>query len=127
MAREVWGVRQVAFVPKVRMDLDCFRPEFLRLVWVFARTAPPLNEDVMMITSVSEGRHGENSRHFVASGLDVRFVDIQGQPRPGGIVGTSEQDRHNKAREWRDRAQKLGGPGIQIVQEGDHLHGELDW
>lgn len=121
-----YGVREIEFKAGVRVDLHWLRPDMLRVVEALARTAPPLQGGVMVITSVSDGVHGATSLHYTASGFDVRYL---GQ-RNGGIEMAPEggdRERKKEARAWAARARKVAGPAVQIVVESDHMHAEVDW
>ncbi len=120
-----YGVREVEFKVGVRVDLYWLRPDVLRVVEALARTAPPLQGGVMVITSVSDGVHGALSLHYTASGFDVRYLGR----RTGGIEVAPDSDRERKkeAQAWAARARKVAGPAAQIVVKSDHLHAEVDW
>jgi hypothetical protein len=94
----------IAIKPGVRVE--GLRPEIMLAVisaneWFGGRR--------MTITSGTEGRHGERSKHYIGQAVDIRTKDL-----------TSGEEW--ELREWLSNL----GEDYDIVQESDHLHVEFD-
>jgi len=101
-----------------------------------ARTAPALIEDVVVVTSGNDGRHGAYSKHYSGAALDVRVygarrggIDVD-VARRGGIaseLGASFAELQKaSAQRWRKRLANVLGLDFDVVLERDHLHVEYD-
>lgn len=95
-------------------------------------TAPPTYDDVIVITSINDGRHASRSLHYKDRAVDVRCFGH----RPGGIkavganvIGGAAQLHRNQriaAEAWRDRLASRLGDAFDVVLEADHIHIEHD-
>ena len=74
---------RIAFKSEVRMDARSLYPEVTTLLRCGLYTAPPLFENVMMVTSANDGKHSIDplSGHYVGCAFDIRIFGH----RAGGI------------------------------------------
>lgn len=70
----------------------------------------------MTITSGTEGRHGERSKHYIGQAVDFRTRDL--------IWETPDWD-YDMRSEFAEHMKKLGRD-YDVVLETDHLHVEFD-
>lgn len=110
----------------VRLSVAALDPCMVRAYHSLLRTAPPLHGDVVILTSIDDGRHSKASLHYVGRAMDVRFTG----DRPGGIdMDASRQPAHPtleaEAQAWAKRLRQQLGPAYDVVVESDHIH--LEW
>lgn len=121
----------VAFLETVRMH-----PYMLidagALDWLVAavQLAPRLYDNVVMVTSLFDGTHSDESWHYLGKGGDLRWS----WKRPGGIdvdhldLGIEGQldAQREIARHWCQRIQKALKCRYQVALKDDHIHTEGD-
>lgn len=107
-------------------NLDPCMTELLRAA---ARTAPPLGDDTLVVTSAADGRHSAGSLHYVGRAFDIRTLG----DRPGGIkvpdsieLGEGGAYIDRAAHAWAGRMRQQLGPDYDVVVEGNHIHAEWD-
>jgi hypothetical protein len=86
------------------------------------RTAPPLQGDIMVVTSATDGTHKEGSLHYVSCAFDIRYTG----DRLGGIVADDLSAQTTAAGEWVARMKQQLGPDYDVVAEATHIHVEWD-
>lgn len=73
-----------------------------------------------VVTSVKDGKHGENSLHYGGYAFDVRLRHFD------GVVGSiSTEDKLLAMAYSKDLRERLGGL-FDVVVESDHIHIEYD-
>ena len=88
-------------------------PEMTQITEMARTTAPPLNDDVIWITSANDSRHQTGSLHYKDRAFDIRIYNITG-------------DVHYEAELWAERLALALGIGYDVVKEADHIHVEYD-
>ena len=123
-------VTSVAFKGDVRLMDACLDPCMTELLRVAMRTAPPLWEDTLVVTSANDSKHSGHSFHYVGRAYDIRYL---GPQRTGGIMvpaDYTEQQVADKqrleARMWAGRMRQQLPEGYDVVVEGNHIHAERD-
>lgn len=96
----------------VKVNGAHFDPEVTDIIAALLKTAPPLEDDTVWITSAADGKHMPGSKHYIDRALDVRTRNIIGG--------------HAVARQWVEVLSKELGPNYDIILESDHLHIEHD-
>lgn len=85
-----------------------------------ALVAPRLHDDVMVVTSISDGVHTTpQSRHYVGLAFDIRYT----RRRRGGVLKTPQ---YKEAKLWAMRLQAALGNDWDVVLKKDHIHVEYD-
>lgn len=74
----------------------------------------------LWITSVKDGKHGENSLHYGGYAFDARIRNLDGYDRT-----ISSEDKHLAILYAKD-LKTLFGALFDVVVEGDHIHVEYD-
>lgn len=121
--------RHIQFKPEVRMNVYSLQPKMTNALRAGLRTAPELVNNVMVITSMDDGDHMENSKHYEGFGFDVR---THGH-RPGGIFAprgsgfSAETLCDQAARAWAGRWQTLLGPSYLVLAETEKVHIHVQW
>lgn len=88
--------------PEVRVMLDAAR-----------NNAPELSGDgCVWCTSANDSKHMVGSRHFTNEAFDIRTKNVEGGDEA--------------IRQWAKNIQIELGPDYDVINEGDHLHLELD-
>ena len=129
MSNHYQTVNRVAFKPDVCFTDPCLDPCMVYLLRVARRTAPPLVQDTLVVTSANDSKHSGHSLHYVGRALDIRYTGV----RVGGITprittagGSQEEEQNRAARFWVGRMQQQLGPDYDVVLEGNHIHVERD-
>lgn len=118
-------------------------PEVWCLLQAFYNTAPPLVDDVLVVTSANDGIHGkasqgtvgarERSAHYRDEAWDIRTHPLpDGKPRPGAVVAENEMSRRSRISKWIDDA-KLEldrlthgrADRYYIDAHGRHIHAQI--
>ena len=86
-----------------------------------ARVAPPLHHLTMVVTSVSDQGHGEESLHYVGRAFDVRTKGTR-----KGAINAVLEDQQRETELWAGRIRSLLGKDWDVVVEVDHIHVEYD-
>lgn len=93
------------------------------------RTAPQLYDDVVVITSICDGKHGRGSLHPRDRAEDVRILG----ERTGGIrvhpnLAALEMPAQQKlaANVWARQLRRNLGSDFDVIVEADHIHIEYD-
>lgn len=123
-------VNRVAFKEGVRLTDACLDSPMVGVLRVAMRTAPPLGEACLVVTSANDSTHGGHSLHYVGRAFDIRYT---GQ-RIGGVVNPTtwapEQNQQEYqgavAKVWAGRMRQQLGKRFDVVVEGNHIHVEWD-
>jgi hypothetical protein len=119
------SVRAIAFKDDVLLDVlltDAnLDPCMIGALRAAMRTAPQLHNNIMVITSATDGVHGDGSLHGVGCAFDIRFTGN----RTGGI-NCAHEHQEPQAVAWAHRMKQQLGPDYDVVVEADHLHVEWD-
>ena len=129
MSNHYQTVNRVAFKPGVCLTDPCLDPCMVNLLRVAMRTAPPLVQDTLVVTSANDSKHSAYSLHYVGRALDIRYTEV----RIGGIAprmttagGSQAEEQERAARFWMGRMQQQLGPDYDVVVEANHIHVEWD-
>lgn len=113
----------LAFKPGVELDIANLDPGSIDMLRSALTTAPDMVGDLVVVTSASDGEHGQFSLHFVGRAWDIRFLG----DRPGAIApDVTGDDQKTMATDWARRMQTVLGIDYDVVTETDHIHVELD-
>lgn len=129
MSNHYQTVNRVAFKADVCFTDPCLDPCMVHLLRVAMRTAPPLVQDTLVVTSANDSDHSGHSLHYVGRALDIRFTeDRAGAIRPRITIagGSREEEQRRAARFWAGRMRQQLGPHYDVVVEGNHIHAEYD-
>lgn len=112
----------IQFKKSVEIHPLALDPEMIRGLRVAAALAPPLVDNIMVVTSQYDGTHREDSLHYVGRAWDLRFKGRRtgGVMGEGGTIGTVALER------WVKQMHQVLGPDWQILLEANHIHMELD-
>lgn len=118
-------------------------PEVWVMIQAFYNTAPPLVDDVLVITSANDGIHGrasqgpvgarERSGHYRDEAFDLRTHPLpDGRPRPGAIIAENAMARRARIAQWiseakleLDRLTHGRGDRYYIDAHGRHIHAQI--
>lgn len=137
------GVRRLG--PEIRFKDGCvllaahFRPQVARILYAAALEAPPLVDDVLVVTDAARlpSAGGKPSKHKPPSApgeegfsaIDIR-TGVGAPPRDGQIEAPSDAERFEKAKDWAARIRFRLGSEYDVVfgdaAHRDHIHVEHD-
>ena len=121
------AAKWISFKETVRIGK--FNEQSLRFFDAIVDTAPPLQGDTVVVTSVNDSAHRPASAHYSNDGWDIRTHPSSMNPnRLGSIIAVDEQTRDLIAARWVDHLRRRLGSEFDVIYEGDkfHIHGELD-
>jgi len=117
---------KLAFKPEVRLGRWNLRPEAVLILEALLATAPPMFDDVVLITSACDGQREKPSCHELGLAFDVRYLPGQHGPRPGCIVADSVEACEAEALAWSGRLAMALGRDYDILIHLKHIHIERD-
>lgn len=103
---------ELKFKDTVKINGMHFTDEMQEIIRVVRKTAPPLNDNTIWITSANDSKHKAGSKHYIDQAFDFRTKNLIGG--------------HVAARQWTVEIAKELGPNFDVVLESDHLHIERD-
>lgn len=92
-------------------------------------TAPPLQGDCVVFTSINDSIHRAASSHYSNDAWDVRTHPSDVNPnRLGSIVATTNEIRDRIAQGWAGSLRRRLGPDYDVMYEASsfHIHVEID-
>lgn len=117
------GVRHVKFKGDVRLNLLSLQPKMMGVLQAAMRTAPPLYNHVMLVTSGDDGRHADNSKHYTGHAFDIRIIGArEGAVYLGPGPHVSEALQQAEARRWVERIKERLGDRYVVLYEENHIH-----
>ena len=111
----------IAFKECVRLHTLACDSNLWWAMGIAAKTAPPLHHITMLVTSVSDPGHSEDSLHYVGRAFDLRFRGTR-----KGAIDAVVDEQEKLATLWVGRMKRLLGPGWDVIVEVDHIHVEYD-
>lgn len=111
----------VAFKEGIKCHVLACNGELWEAIARTALTAPTLHHLTLMITSISDLGHREDSLHYVGRGFDVRFKGTR-----KGAINTAIERQEAEANLWAGQLGRLLGKDWDVVVEVDHIHVEYD-
>lgn len=108
----------------VKLDLATLTDDRLLAIFrALLTTAPAMQGEAVMVTSVKDGRHSTHSRHYIGLAVDVRTYGTRlGAIAPDNAVPSQVE----LAEAWVLRLKQFLGPDYDVVLERDHIHVEWD-
>lgn len=131
---------RIALKNGVQLNPGHLYPSFHRMLDVALQTAPETTDGLVVVTSLNDGRHRRDSKHYDDEAVDLRcwnvFVDIE----PPDRDWESRKVSRALADGWASEMQRRLGENYQILFEEDliwieslerrvlvpHIHGEWD-
>lgn len=104
---------------KQGVKIEGIKPECLVGLIIVDRYFSEQKTD-FVVTSVKDGKHGENSLHYGGYAFDVRIRHLDGIP-----ASFSSEDKLMAMTYAKDLRERMGGL-FDVVVESDHIHIEYD-
>jgi hypothetical protein len=92
-------------------------PEILLALWVAERVYEEMGADEFVVTSVTDGRHSQNSRHHCGHAADIRIWTLPSDPGQADTTSTS-----SSVIEAARRIDHRLGPRYYVEVESTHIH-----
>jgi hypothetical protein len=89
--------------------------------------APPLKDDLMVVTAGEDGEHGENSLHYHGRAWDIRYKgDFTPGDREGAILASCDNHLEQQVTKWYGNLVRQLPRKWDVVLHKTHIHIELD-
>jgi hypothetical protein len=110
--------KYLKFKPNVLYGKNNYHSRMQRIFDAIRLSAP--ENYTPTITSLCDGTHGENSKHYTGYAIDVRIRDIS------TLYPTDRKYLSNEVTGFANRIQRRLGSDYDVVLEKTHIHIEYD-
>ncbi len=110
---------------KQKVKLNGIKPEMAPVFTIASEAYKELYNADCWVTSVCDGKHSDDSKHYVGYALDLRIrnlIDLKKFRR----AGFNSPELVEKARKLADSMQNYLGDNFDVVLERTHIHIEYD-